>query len=398
MLEEFIEFRIRVTRARLQYEKRQLEERIHLLEGLLVIIDALDEAIAIVRKSAGRSDAAERLRKRFKLSEVQSFYVVDLRIYQLASTAIIEVKGELSDKLKLVKAIEKILKSALLLKKEVSVDLQRISDEYGDTRRCQLVYDLDEPEFSEEEYIEHENVYAIVTADGWLKRIKTSSDPANTRVRDGDSLFFVEEVSTQDSLAIFTNLGNLYTQKVYDLSSTSGYGEPIQKIFRFQDGERIVSCIRIASLPKGGKLLFYTEKGMGFFHNAEIVGDTTKRGKRLAKLKPEDSVVGVLPAPEKGKKILFISEAGYGLLLSVKEIPTLSSAGKGVILHKLPESDRVVVACSVQTKATIPLLMENGKKKETSLSKLSVSSRAKRGTKLYARGGKVVGLYKEQLV
>lgn len=393
MLEEFVEFRLEVTKRKLTFEKNKLEERIHLLEGLVTIYDVLSEVIQIIRKSDGRSDAATRLQKRFKLSETQAFFIVDLRLYQLSKTSIEEITTELKEKLTRVKAINKILKSPKALRAEVSTDLKRISDTYGDQRRSKLITDYEEPEYDEDSYVEHEDVYAIVTKDGWLKRIRTTNDPAKTKIREGDALFFAGEGNTKDSIAIFTSLGNAFVMKILDLTSTSGYGDPAQKLFKFRDGEQIVYAL---TLKRGEEekenpeeLFFYTTKGYGFRLGVEHLADTKKSGKKLVKVSKGDTLGGVQVADK--KLLVLISEQGYVISVLLSEIPLLSGAGKGVILQKLPKDDQLVVAAVVDKKEKVEVLLDKGKTKEIPVSSLTIGARAKRGLKLVKRNLPVMG-------
>ncbi|MFN4895461.1 MAG: DNA topoisomerase (ATP-hydrolyzing), partial [Pseudomonadota bacterium] len=213
-LQQFLGFREEVTEKRLVFERKQLLERIHILEGLVIIYDALDEAIRIVRKSDGRSDAAERLRERFKLSEIQSFAVVDMRIYQLSRTNIDEIRSELAEKQKRVKEIDRILKSKEAIQEIVRTDLEAISEKFGDKRRSKLIKDNVDIEFDETAYVVQEDVHVVVSVDGWVKRIRRSNDLSSTRLREGDSILAAHALTTLDSLALFTSLGTLFVLKV----------------------------------------------------------------------------------------------------------------------------------------------------------------------------------------
>ena len=275
-MQHFLDFREEVVKRKLTYEKKQLEERIHILQGLVKVCNALDEALKIVRRSTGRSDAAEKLRKRFKLTEVQSFAVVDMRIYQLSKTNIDELKKELADKKKRVKQIEGILKSSAKVKKIIKSELEEISQKYGDARLSPIVKDHVDVEISEADFVVREEVFAIITQDGWIKRIRSSNELGSTRLREGDKILQAHLLSTHDSVVFFTNKGFIYSLKVSDFPSSSGYGSPIQKVLKFKDGERIVDsygllhpesspdteCERL--LTEKQKLLLLTEKGMGF--------------------------------------------------------------------------------------------------------------------------------------
>lgn len=386
----FIDFRVKVTRCKLLYEKGKLEDRIHLLEGLEAIIDVLDKVIKVVRESKGRTDAAEKLQKKFKLSEKQAFFIVDLRIYQLSRTSVEEVTAELKEKRARVKAINKILKSEKALKGEVATDLKRISDTYGDDRRSQVVGDYDEPEFDKEAFIEHEDAHVIVTADGWIKRIRSSNDPETTRMREGDSLFFTEEASTKDSLVLFTSRGNTFGTQIIDLVSTTGYGEPVQKTFRFADGETVVACMVVPKEGAKGEILLYSKAGYGFRYEVAALGVTKKNGKRLMRVSGNDELAGLCPVDE--KLFLLISEQGYCTCFMHSEAPLLANGGKGVILQKMSGGDKQAAAVSVNKKGKVLVTVESGKPKEIDIAALTIASRAKRGLKLIKRGMPVLGV------
>ena len=245
-LKHFFDFRVDVTEKKLIFEKKQLLERMHILEGLVIIYDALDEALKIVRKSDGRSDAADKLRARFKLSEIQAFAVVDMRIYQLSKTNIEEITKEFADKEKRVKEIEKLLKSKTALQEMVCVDLEKIAEKYGDRRKSKLIKDNVDIEFDETQYVVQEDVHAIITADGWIKRIRRTNDLTSTRLREGDALLSAHALTTLDSVALLTSFGSLFVLKVSDFPASSGYGTPIQKLLKFKDGERIVRSFGIS--------------------------------------------------------------------------------------------------------------------------------------------------------
>lgn len=389
MLQHFIGFRMEVTKGKLLFEKSKLDERIHLLEGIVKIFPSLDEVIKLVRKSEGRADAAKKLQDRFKLSEKQSLYIVDLRIYQLSKTSIEEIESELEEKSARVAQIEKILKSEKALKGEIATDLKRISDEYGDNRRSEIIAEFEEIELDKEEYIQHEEVYAIVSKDGWLKRIRSNNDPQNTRLREGDKLFYAEKADTRDTLYVFSNQGNVYGLPVFDLSATSGFGEPVQKILKFGDGEQIASCMilskqQLEELEKQEKeILLFTKYGMGFRLGLEQVVGAKKGGKRAMKVAEGDSLNGVEVVDK--SMLFFMTEQGYSICLMTSEVPKLNSSAKGVILQKVSDDDSLVIATGVDKKSTLKIDVGQSAPKEIAVSSLTIGSRAKKGERILKR-------------
>jgi DNA gyrase subunit A len=396
------------------FERKQLLERIHILEGLATIYDALDEAIKIVRKSDGRSDAAERLRERFKLSEIQSFAVVDMRIYQLSRTNIDEIKKELAEKQKRVKEIDRILKSKEAIQEIVRSDLEALSEKFGDKRRSKLIKDNVDIEFDETAYVVHEDVHAIVSADGWVKRIRRSNDLSSTRMREGDYILAAHALSTLDSVALFTNFGTLFVLKVSDFPSSSGYGTPIQKILKFKDGEKIVASFGMpvkpatatpsnskqGELPLGGvsasveadrilqegdTFVLVGTQGTGFALTLSEVSETKRIGRRVMKLREGEFMAAVEPlAP----MMVFITRDGSGLAISKGEIPVRDSAAVGVALMGVREDDAIVACCGVHSpkmKGTLNLTLKSGRVKDVPLSEVTKGHRALKGTKVYSR-------------
>lgn len=397
MLQHFLDFRVQVVKLRLEYERAKLEERVHLLEGLVLVNDVMDEVIAIVRKSEGRSDAAKKLQKRFSLSEAQAFFIVDLRVYQLSRTSVSEIQAELDEKARRIALINAIVESEERLKGEVREELERIAKDFGDKRRSQIVHEFEEVVVSHEEYIEHEDVHVIVTQDAWLKRIRSNNDPSNTRLREGDSLFFSAKASTKDLLALVSSVGNVFVTKIHEISSTSGFGEPVQKLFKFGDEEKIIACLvmersqveEVEGKTLPSDLALVSERGFGFRTSRSALTETKKGGRRLMRLSAGDSLLSawLLSSPQ----VLFVSDQGYGLVLQKSEVPELNSPAKGVILQKLPTDERVVIACSVEKSGTLQLQTTNGIR-PVAIKPLTMGSRAQRGTKVIARASGVVGL------
>jgi DNA gyrase subunit A len=413
-LQQFLSFREEVTEKRLIFERKQLLERIHILEGLVIIYDALDEAIKIVRKSDGRSDAAERLRDRFKLSEIQSFAVVDMRIYQLSRTNIDEIRSELADKQKRVKEIDRILKSKDAIQGIVREDLEAIAEKFGDKRRSKLIKDNVDIEFDETAYVVQEDVHVVVSVDGWVKRIRRSNDLSSTRMREGDSILAAHALTTLDSLALFTSLGTLFVLKVSDVPASSGYGTPIQKILKFKDGERIVSSYGIAAggaapvqssakqgeLPLGGAsaavgaerslkdgdtLVLVGHQGTGFALTLTEVSETKRIGRRVMKLREGEYMAAAEPLSQ---MMVFITRDGSGLAIDKGEIPVRDSAAVGVALMGVREDDAIVACCGVKSskmKGTLNLTLKSGKIKDVPLSEVTKGHRALKGTKVYSR-------------
>ena len=262
ILWHFLHFRLEVVTNRLEHELESLQKRIHVLEGFEKVFDALDEIIKIIRKSDGKADAAEKIIKRFDLDAEQADAILELKLYRLARLEILVIQNELADKRKRARQITGLLKDEEGRWGLVRADLDDILAKYGkgDKRRT-LIEASEDVEFTADDFIVEEDNVVIVSRDGWLKRQKEVRDLSTTRLREGDSVLAVLQGSTRASVVFLTNLGAAYTARIIDVPASTGYGEPVQKLFKLRDGERVVAAFsldprvagQITPLPKKGK-------------------------------------------------------------------------------------------------------------------------------------------------
>ncbi len=343
MLEHFLDFRIIVTERRFQYQLAQLQHRIHILDGYVTIFDALDEVIKIIRASEGKDDAAQKIIKRFKLDEIQTDAILELKLYRLAKLEINVIREELEAKEAEAKRIQKILKSDDKLLDVVRSELEAMSKQYGTPRRTKVGGVSDEQEFDADAFIVEEDANVVVTRDGWIKRVRELKDPAQTRTREGDTVTYVVPGSTKEKVIFFTNRGSAYVIKINDIAATTGYGDPAQKYFKFGDGERIVAAMTLdprALVPT--TLLAMTKQGLGLrFATAAHTDVTTKAGRRYARPKDGDEVLGVIPCND-GDVVVAATRDGHVLHCKADEIAKLEGPGRGVTVIKVAPDDLVI--------------------------------------------------------
>ena len=243
ILQHFLDFRMEVVVRRLRYELKNLLERIHILEGFAIVFKNLDEAIAIIRASDGKADAAPKLIKRFGLSEIQADAVLETKLYRLGKLEIRDILEELKEKRKRAAEIEGLLDDEPARWEIIRGELKQIIKDFGEPRRTRIQPPSAPMEFREEDYIVDEDAWVIVTRDGWTKRQKSFTDVASIRVRDNDTVGWVYRARARQTITFFTDRGIAYTLRVNDIPLTTGHGEPIQKQFAFEDQEHIVGVI-----------------------------------------------------------------------------------------------------------------------------------------------------------
>jgi DNA gyrase subunit A len=397
VLREFLQFREEVVIRRFKFELEELERRIHILEGFALIFDALDEAIRIIRKSDGKADAAVKLSKRFELDDAQTDAILELKLYKLARLEIDAILEELKAKRAAAKEIRAILGDKRKLWKVIRGELSEVSDRFADKRRTKIGGGGgEEVAFDAEAFIVDEEVTMILSRDGWLKRMREVKDLSATRLREGDSVLAAVRGSTKESLAIFSNLGSCYVMRVNDVPASTGYGEPMQKLFNFRDGERAVAAMLVGAAPTGKEpaaplALALTRRGFGMRFSLEAHRElSTRAGRRFARPVEGDEVVGVMASAPDDVVCLVTSEART-LLCLAKELPELANPGRGVTVIKTSPTDAVLGFALGRRRDKEVLIAEtdSGKKIPIGPGRYQVTSRGGKGHAL-ARKAKVV--------
>ncbi len=385
-LQHFLDFRFEVVTRRLNHDLRDLKKRIHLLEGYATIYDALDEVLKIIRKSEGKADAADKLMKRFTLDEDQVDAILELKLYRLARLEILVIQKELAEKQKEQKRIEALLKSDDRRWAIVNDELAEVGAKFADKRRTKISAS-EEAEFDPEAYIADEDANVILTRDGWVKRVREIKDLSTTRTREGDSVAAVLPGNTKQSVVFFSNFGSAYVVRIVDIPPSTGYGDPVQKLFKFKDGERVVASLSLDPRVRTKEPLLLAATKNGYALRFALDGHaevSTRAGRRYARVEEGDEIIGVVPAPEAGL-VVAVSEKAHALVCKAAEINVLSNPGRGVTLVKLADDDRLVGFAVDQ-----PLVIESEKGRSEELRPVK--------KELTARGGKGTQVWKKERV
>ncbi len=401
ILQHFLNFRLEVVTRRLEYELAELERRIHILEGFAAVFDALDEIIRIIRKSDGKADAAAKIIARFKLDAEQTDAILELKLYRLARLEILVIQEELKDKQKRAKEIRKLLgdEKAEGRWELVEQEIEEVRKTHANPRRSQIESAEAEPEFSEEDFIIAEDGVVIVTRDGWIKRQKEVKDLASTRLREGDSVLTAQAGSTRASIVFFSNFGVAYTARIIDVPATTGYGEPIQKLFKLKDGERIVAAASLDPRAAGvittdredysppTHALAATSDGYALRFGLDTFAEpSTRSGRRYARPAKGCEVVGV-EIVHGQETVIAASREGRGLLCAMEEVNYLAGPGKGVMLMKLGKDDHLLgFKCSVGDRDTLTVKTSLGGEQRLNTARYETTSRGGKGREIIKRG------------
>jgi len=403
ILRHFLDFRFATVRRRFEYELAVLEERIHILEGFELVFDALDEAIAIIRASEGKRDAADRLMDRFELDDVQTDAILELRLYKLAKLEILEIREELKEKREEAARIEALLASDRKLWGVVRRELEEIRTHYADERRTRVGLPEKKLEFDEDAYIVKEDSFCVVTRDGWIKRQSSFSAVDKIRVRDGDEIGWLFKAHTRSTVTFFTNLGSAYVMRVDDVPATTGYGDPLQASFAFADGERVVGVVSHDARhrrhlqetlltadgddppPPYGVAMTLSGRVLRFaLASHEDV--STKNGRKYARLAKGDQVFAAYQC-DGDERACAATRKGRAIVFEVSEVSILKAAGKGVLGIKTRKGDEVMAFELAHNSLEGPTVVTSfGRELVVRERKFGVSKRGGRGKVVLKRG------------
>ncbi len=413
ILRHFLLFRHEVVTKRLENELELLKRRLHILEGFAVVFDALDEIIAIIRKSDGKADAAAKIMKRFvQLDDDQTDAILELKLYRLAKLEINLILDEIKEKKKRVNEINKLLIDDDNDFKSgrwgiVRAEIEALIEKYGGKRKEDLLGkrktriggNVEVQEFKAEDFIVAEDAHVLVTADGWIKRQKEIKDPS-ARLREGDRALACFAASTAATALFFSSAGACYTLRVADIPATTGFGEPIQKFFKMGDGEKIIAAVsadprflKDAKPAKEGaepkiQLLAATSDGYALRLSLEpFLEPSTKAGRKFAR--PGDGATAVGAFVVDGSEVLLaVSERCHAMVCKCSDVSFLGNPGKGVMLMKLGEDDDRVVGLKPSRSPRDLLRIETnrGAEKTVSTEKYRTVGRGGRGVEIQSNG------------
>ncbi len=447
LLEEFVSFRKEVVINRTKYELRKARERAHILEGLKIAIENIDEVISIIKKSKNPALAKENLIKRFNFSDKQAQAILDMKLQRLTGLEREKILEEYRNILKLIADLEDILSSEKRVYTIIKEELLEIKEEYGDERRTQII--PDEQEFSIEDFIQEEDVVITVSGEGYIKRTPITSyrkqrrggkGIRGTSTKEEDFIEHVFIASTHQTLLIFTTKGKCYWLKVYDIPEygTGARGRSIANLLHLESDEKVAAYVSLKELKVEDKfIVFATENGLvkktpvSAFSNPRktgIIAITLREGDTLISAKVSGGDDYVFIATTNGKSIKFhekdvrsmgraasgvkgislrsgdkvvsmdivsddndvltISEFGYGKRTSIKDYRLQSRGGSGIINMKVTDkTGKVVKVLTVDDNDEIVIMTIEGKAIRVKVSGISRIGRNTQGVRLLALNG-----------
>ena len=367
MLGHFIRHQKNVITRRTEYDLKQAKARAHILQGLMIAVDNLDEVIALIRSSKNPKEAKARLMERFELSDAQAQAILDMRLQRLTNLEIIALRKEYEDILKLIDRLEGILHSEKKLLAVIRKELQEIAEEFADERRTTIEKADESPLEVEEEAAAPEEVIVAFTGAGQLKRMNPAlykKTPLPTRAEDdkefADFLFMAK---TDETLLIFTDRGNCYPLPVASLNEVKpkDRGQLLSGVLAgLEDDEKALwmTCIRMADIGHLPDILFITRQGMV---KRTAAADYDVRSKKFAavNVKDGDRLLTILPAASRDDLLLF-TRSGLCIRFSLDSVPVQGRVAAGVRCMQVEDGDEVIWCGQLQDSDQIVLLTDRG--------------------------------------
>lgn len=393
ILEEYLKHRYVVIRKRSEFELRQAQARLHILEGLKIAVDHIDAVIQTIRSSKDQEDAKQNLMKKFKLSEIQSVAILDMQLRRLAALERQKIEDELLMIKETIEYLENLLAHPEKILDVVKTELTKLREKYADPRRTK-VYKGKVGEFSEEDLIPNEPTVITLTNTGYIKRQSMNSFHTQHRggkgitgmnVKDEDGIFLIRSAQTHDNIIFFTNKGKGYQLRAYEIneSSRTSKGTAIVNLLNIESGEKIESFIVYSKNVKTGYVFLTTRNGTVKKTSLKEFENIRRNGMIAIKLDAGDELVWSNITDGKND-VLIVTKGGKAIKFSESSVRPLGRATMGVRGIKIDKTDQVIGMAVITKgdKAELFAIMENGLGKKTLVDQFPLQGRGGQGVKV----------------
>ena len=403
MLKYYLMHQEEVVTRRTQYELNKAEKRAHILEGLLIALDNIDEVIRIIRNSKTVQIAKSELMERFKLTDVQAQAIVDMRLRALTGLEREKLEAEYQELMKQIERLKAILADRKLLLKVIREEIIVIRDKYGDERRTSIGFD--EFDISMEDLIPKEDVVITMTKLGYIKRMSNDTFKAQNRGGKGIKGMqtldedYVEELfmtHTHDYLMFFTNTGRVYRMKGYEIpeASRTSRGTAIINLLQLMPGEKISAVIPIDEYRDGEYLFMATKRGLVKKTPIKEYANVRKTGLAAITLREEDELIEV-KYTDNHRDVVIVTKYGQCIRFNERDVRPTGRTSMGVRGMNLSDRDEVIGMQLDSQGSDLLIVSEKGMGKRTNISEFTCQNRGGKGVKCYKiteKTGNVVGV------
>ena len=391
ILDAYIEHQKEVVVRRTRFDKEKAEARAHILEGLLIALDHIDEVIRIIRASETDAEAQAELMSKFKLSERQSQAILDMRLRRLTGLERDKIQSEYDDLLALIADLADILAKPERVSQIIKDELDEVKRKFGDKRRTELIIG-EVLSLEDEDLIEESDVLITLSNKGYIKRLDQAEFTAQKRggrgvqgtgVKDDDFVRELVSTSTHDHLLFFTNKGRVYRLKGYEIPEygRTAKGLPIVNLLKLDEGESIQTIINVESERSDDAYLFFTTRhGIVKRTSVKEFANIRQNGLKALNLKDEDELINVL-LTEEDTDIIIGTKFGYAVRFNQSAVRGMSRIATGVKGVNLREGDTVVGASVITDQDEVLIITEKGYGKRTVATEYPTKGRGGKGMK-----------------
>ncbi|MDY4345441.1 DNA gyrase subunit A [Streptococcus sp. BJSWXB6CM1] len=405
ILDAYIEHQKEVVTRRTRFDKEKAEARAHILEGLLIALDHIDEVIRIIRASETDAEAQAELMSKFKLSERQSQAILDMRLRRLTGLERDKIQSEYDELIALIADLADILAKPERVAQIIKEELDEVKRKFGDPRRTELMVG-EVLTLEDEDLIEESDVLITLSNKGYIKRLDQDEFTAQKRggrgvqgtgVKDDDFVRELVSTSTHDHLLFFTNKGRVYRLKGYEIPEygRTAKGLPVVNLLKLDDGESIQTIINVESERSDDAYLFFTTRaGIVKRTSVKEFANIRQNGLKALNLKDEDELINVL-LTEKDTDIIIGTKLGYAVRFNQSSVRSMSRIATGVKGVNLREGDAVVGARVITDQDEVLIITEKGYGKRTVATEYPTKGRAGKGMKtanITEKNGPLAGL------
>ncbi len=371
ILSNYIGHRKEVVIRRTRFELKKAEERAHILEGLKIALDHIDEVIKIIRGSKDPEEAAKKLIKRFSFSEIQVKAILDMRLQRLTSLEVHKIVEELNALIKLIKELRAILKSEARIFELVKKELLEVKQKFGDKRRTEIMKGGDtSTDFDVEDLIANEDMVITITNDGFIRRLPVDTFKKQRRGGKGvsaitskreDFIKMMTIASTHDVVFLFSNKGKIFALKAYEipLASKTSRGKSLKGIINLASEENITAICSIDNFESEKYLCMVTRYGILKKTDMSVFQNTKKGGIIALNLKKNDELVDV-KVVDKGDDIVIASRSGHLLRTNLMKMRSMGRNAAGIIGMRLGKEDIIIGIDMVKKNSSLFVITEKG--------------------------------------
>ena len=393
----YVDHNIDCLKKELNFDLHKAEDRLHIIEGLLIALEDIDNVIALIKKSSDSTKAKEALITKYSLSEIQAKSILAMRLSSLAHMEKVELENEKKELVDKIADIKDVLINHARQLSMIKDNLSAIVNKYGDNRRTELAQISVKPEEKEIAEVIPENVVVTLTQNGLIKKVPTSSFKVQRRGGKGvksadESIMEMISTNTVDTLMFFTNKGKMYRTIVDNIptGTNASKGIAINTIVNLENDERVIAMSSLYRKTNAKYVVFVTKQGLfKKTYIEEYMKTNRNNGIAAIKLKEEDSVVGVTFLDE--EDVILVTKGGYAIHFETKSINPIGRLTSGVKGIKLSENDEVENILPIhKTTDSIAIIGKDGLGKKMELSDFPLQGRGGKGIIIY-KGADIVG-------